>query len=197
MGRRTTTADLEMEDSSSKDTRALITSNRRKCPAILQLSCGLNGIFVIVAVFLAQRALAPAVDGSRDACSGHGMLFEQGGTCTCFDCWSGETCSERLTGSDCVVNANSGTPYLFESYWVEHPEAATTILASHHIGYGSRMPRLEAAIRALHALVGNAATDGREIVIGIGSTELISAALYALSPERATCLLYTSPSPRD
>ena len=44
----------------------------------------------------------------------------------------------------------------------------------------SKVLRLEDAIRALHALVGNAVTDGREIVIGIGSTELISAALYAL-----------------
>ena len=70
---------------------------------------------------------------------------------------------------------------MFEEYWVAHPEALTSILPSYHIGYGSHLPRLERAIRDLHKLVGNAEVDGREIVIGVGSTELISATLFALS----------------
>ena len=43
-----------------------------------------------------------------------------------------------------------------------------------------------ASIHDLHALVGNAVTDGKEIVVGIGSTELISASMYALSQSTAT-----------
>ena len=46
----------------------------------------------------------------------------------CDDCWTGSYCSEQLTGDDCTVVANSGTPYIFEEYWVEHPEASITIL---------------------------------------------------------------------
>lgn len=105
-------------------------------------------------------------------------------TCTCFDCWSGESCSIRLADDDpaCMVQAGSGTPYLFEEYWIEHPEPVLEVLPSYHIGYGDHLPRLERAIRELHRLVGNAVVDGKYMVIGIGSTELISAAMYALAP---------------
>jgi len=43
-------------------------------------------------------------------------------------------------------------------------------------------PELETQIREIHALVGNAVTEGRYIVIGTGSTQLINAAVYSLSP---------------
>ncbi|EOD06631.1 hypothetical protein EMIHUDRAFT_53100, partial [Emiliania huxleyi CCMP1516] len=103
--------------------------------------------------------------------------------CDCFDCFEGPSCSTRLEGEACVVVANSGTPYLFEDYWLARPRSAPlSVLPSYHIGYDAHVPRLEAAIRSLHGLVGNAVTDGREVVVGIGSTELIAAALYALSP---------------
>lgn len=45
---------------------------------------------------------------------------------------------------------------------------------------------LDVQIRALHAVVGNAITEGRHIVVGTGSTQLYQAALYALSsPEQS------------
>lgn len=40
-----------------------------------------------------------------------------------------------------------------EDYWLAHPEAEVRIRASFHQGYGSQLPELEAAIRALHAQV--------------------------------------------
>jgi hypothetical protein len=43
-------------------------------------------------------------------------------------------------------------------------------------------PELETQIRGIHALVGNAVTEGRYIVIGTGSMQLINAAVYSLSP---------------
>ena len=143
-------------------------------------------IFVIILVGVAWTVPnVPALDGSRSACSDHGIMFaDAGGVCACFDCWSGRICSERQPDSStsCIVSANSGTPYMYESYWVEHPRAAITIAASYHIGYGDTVPRLEAAIRSMHKLVGNAVVDSsKHIVIGIGSTELINAAMYALS----------------
>ena len=43
-------------------------------------------------------------------------------------------------------------------------------------------PKLETQIRGIHALVGNTVTEGRYIVIGTGSMQLINAAVYSLSP---------------
>lgn len=40
---------------------------------------------------------------------------------------------------------------------------------------------LEAAIRELHALTGNAVTEGRYIVLGTGSIQLINAAVHSLA----------------
>jgi len=122
-----------------------------------------------------------SVDVSRDACSGNGILFDDAESCTCFDCWTGDACDERLHGDACVVHAAGGTPLIFEDYWVAHPEAETVLRPSYHIGYGDEMPRLEHAVRELHAMVGNADLRGQHIVFGIGSTELINAALYALA----------------
>lgn len=122
-----------------------------------------------------------SVDVSRDACSGNGILFDDAESCTCFDCWTGDACEERLHGDACVVHAAGGTPLIFEDYWVAHPEAETVLRPSYHIGYGDEMPRLEHAVRELHAMVGNADLRGQHVVFGIGSTELINAALYALA----------------
>ena len=140
-----------------------------------------------------EEALVPpavcaqtTLDESHKACGGNGILFDDAELCSCFDCWVGPTCSSRLDGAACVVDAGSGTPYIFEDYWVAHPEAAVTIRPSYHIGYGATMPRLEKVIRELHALVGNAQLDGRYVVIGIGSTELVSGAMYAMGTLLAT-----------
>jgi L-tryptophan--pyruvate aminotransferase len=40
---------------------------------------------------------------------------------------------------------------------------------------------LEQAIRKLHGMVGNAVTEGRYLVLGVGSTQLYQAALFALA----------------
>ena len=155
-------------------------------------------------------------DTSQLACSQHGIQFDGDEGCVCFDCWTGRTCETRLEGTACVVQADGGTPYVFEDYWVAHPSAEIKIRPSYHIGCepaertaaGHRasrrrapatprdrgppartadsdgpIPRLERAIRSLHALVGNAATEGRHLVLGIGSTELVNAAVYALALE--------------
>lgn len=43
-------------------------------------------------------------------------------------------------------------------------------------------PKLESEIKRLHHVVGNAKTEGFFIIVGNGSSQLIQAALYALSP---------------
>ena len=45
---------------------------------------------------------------------------------------------------------------------------------------------LENQIRKLHTAVGNAVTQGRFIVFGTGSTQLLNAAVYALSPDNSS-----------
>ena len=122
------------------------------------------------------------LDESHQACSEHGILFDGADDCVCFDCWTGSRCEHRVHGSACVINADGGTPYIFEDYWVAHPEAQITIRPSYHIGYSfGTLPRLERAIRELHSMTGNALTRGRYLVVGIGSTELVNAAIYALA----------------
>ena len=123
------------------------------------------------------------VDLSKSTCGGNGIKFADAESCTCFACYTGDTCAELLDDSSCVLQLTSGTPFLFEDYWVEHPEAEITILPSDHVGYDRQHPRLERSIRALHDLVGNAVERDRHIVVGIGSTELISAALFALAAD--------------
>jgi selenocysteine lyase/cysteine desulfurase len=44
---------------------------------------------------------------------------------------------------------------------------------------------LKTHIRQVHALVGNAVTDGRFIIFGAGATQLLNAAVHALSPKGA------------
>lgn len=124
-------------------------------------------------------------------CSGQGHFEYEGvnaGQCRCYSCFTGSTCSE-LT-SDCTVNFDHGDPKMFEMYWSSNQNAVSTVLLG-----GDRMsyfsytdgicwflePSLAAEIKLMHKMVGNAVTDGYHIVVGTGSSQLISAALYALS----------------
>ena len=45
---------------------------------------------------------------------------------------------------------------------------------------------VEKYIRKIHSLVGNAITEDRYLVFGIGSSQLLSAAVYALSSENSS-----------
>lgn len=42
------------------------------------------------------------------------------------------------------------------------------------------MPELESAVKRIHSLVGNSVVEGRHIVVGTGSTQLLKAVLFAL-----------------
>ena len=196
-------SDIEMKASSEQDLRTLLPSSQQdnRLMQPLNLSLLLNVVLVIcLTLFATQQHGTPSsplpvapnacssgavTDLSRESCNGNGMLFADAEVCTCFDCWTGDSCSVRLTGEACMVDASSGTPYIFEKWWVDHPAPTLTVAPSYHLGYGSEMPRLDSVIRQLHALVGNAQTDGRRIVVGVGSTELISSAMFALASVRS------------
>jgi len=82
--------------------------------------------------------------------------------------WSVHKCEHVM-----VRSANDALSYFPESKKQERggPSWVTT--------------ELEEAVRALHALVGNAVTEGSLVVVGNGSTQLFQAALYALASDRS------------
>ena len=105
--------------------------------------------------------------------------------------------------------ACSGNPLLFEDFWKAQPSKGDVFLpASYRMGYVNRAQisplegpfwqseRLEAAIRALHTKVGNAVVEGKHLVLGVGSTQVIHAAMYAFSDaNKSEPLVITSAPP--
>lgn len=84
----------------------------------------------------------------------------------------------------------SGDPTMYETYWKKMGKKATVVIPgwrsmSYYSGGQSLCwflePDLCQQILRLHRVVGNAITEGRYIVVGTGSSQLIVAALYALS----------------
>ncbi|CAL0302990.1 unnamed protein product [Lupinus luteus] len=126
-------------------------------------------------------------------CSGHGRAYLDGlvlnghePVCECNPCYSGSDCSKL--SSDCAANAGSGDPYFLEPFWMKHAASSAVLVSGwHRMGYsysdGSYISELLVQyIRKLHDTVGNAVTEGKYIIFGGGSTQLLSAAVYALSP---------------
>ena len=95
--------------------------------AALAVLCVLSVAF-LAPLHATCGATPSMMDTSLDACNGNGIRFADDDGCACFDCWAGEGCDERLHESECTIAATSGTPYIFESYWVNHPEPTITIL---------------------------------------------------------------------
>lgn len=79
---------------------------------------------------------------------------------------------------------------MYETYWKKMGKKATMVIPGwRSMSYYSNgrslcwflEPDLCQQILRLHRVVGNAITEGRYIVVGNGSSQLILAALYALS----------------
>lgn len=124
-------------------------------------------------------------------CSGHGRAYLDGvvvygkPVCECNSCFYGPDCSLFL--NDCVADADSGDPLFLEPFWMQHAaDGALLVSGWHRMSYsfpGQSLvsEELEKQIREVHAIAKNAITDGRYIVFGSGSTQVILAAVYALS----------------
>lgn len=172
----------------------------------LAASLCLNALFLSAllsfsapASFLARQALDSkghsSVNGhvQRDdrPCSGNGDYEYEGANerrCCCHACFTGAICSEVM--ENCTVNFDHGDPKVFEKYWSSSPNSVSTvILAGDRMSYFSNTdaicwflePALATEIKLIHKMVGNAVTKDFHIVVGTGSSQLISAALYALS----------------
>lgn len=95
-----------------------------------------------------------------------------------------------FNGTDAFFFFNSGDPTMFESYWRKLGNACTVMFTGYQsLSYFANPknlcwflePKLEEEIKKLHDVVGNATVEGYHIVVGTGSSQLIQAALYALS----------------
>jgi L-tryptophan--pyruvate aminotransferase len=104
---------------------------------------------------------------------------------SCFGCYSGPNCN--LLDTSCVLNMVGGQPAVFEEYWEEETELCASTKADFQTTYQGRVvgegvyAPLEAEIRRLHNNVGNAETEGYEVVLGAGGTGVMNAVLYAIA----------------
>lgn len=79
---------------------------------------------------------------------------------------------------------------MYESYWKKVGQRCNVTMSGFqslsYFGDGKTLcwfmeQKLEDEIRKLHKVAGNAVVDGRHVVVGTGSSQLILAALYALA----------------
>ncbi|KAJ4964930.1 hypothetical protein NE237_016779 [Protea cynaroides] len=161
----------------------------------------LLNLFLILNIYLrrsteltwTREAAEQAEAVAAFSCSGHGHAFLDGlaaegkPACECNSCYGGSHCSEF--SPDCPADVNSGDPLFLEPFWMEHAMSSAVMLAGwHRMSYrmddGSTIStELTKHIFQLHAMVGNAVTKGRFIIFGAGSTQLLHAAVHALSQQ--------------
>ncbi|KAL0361822.1 UNVERIFIED_CONTAM: Tryptophan aminotransferase-related protein 4 [Sesamum radiatum] len=81
----------------------------------------------------------------------------------------------------------SGDPLFLEPFWMQHAARSAVVVAGwHRMSYTFSdhsyiSKELEDHIRRVHAVARNAVTKGKHIIFGGGSTQLLAAAVYALS----------------
>ncbi|XP_057794670.1 tryptophan aminotransferase-related protein 4-like [Salvia miltiorrhiza] len=148
---------------------------------------------VKVKVGWSEEAAAKAEEVASINCSNHGRAYldgvisEEDGkpVCECNTCYGGSDCS--LLSPNCAANADSGDPLFLEPFWMQHAASSGVVVAGwHRMSYVFPdstyiSQQLETHIRLIHRLTRNALTHGKRIIFGGGSTQLLNAALYALS----------------
>ncbi|KAJ4850239.1 hypothetical protein Tsubulata_008170 [Turnera subulata] len=159
-----------------------------------------------------SRAAAIEAEGvAAIRCSGHGRAYLDGWVvddddegsspvCECHSCYGGPDCSQFFPS--CSANADGGDPLFLEPFWIERAASSAVVVAGwHRMSYQYSdesfiSKQLEKHIRKLHSIVGNAVTQGRYIVFGTGSTQLLNAAVRALAlPDDAHNYNASPPAP--
>ncbi|XP_011100608.1 tryptophan aminotransferase-related protein 4-like [Sesamum indicum] len=139
----------------------------------------------------AEEAAAEAEAVALISCSGHGRAYLDGAVvdgkpvCECNTCYGGPDCS--LFSPDCAADALRGDPLFLEPFWMQHAASSAVVVAGwHRMSYTFSddsyiSQELETHIRRAHAVARNAITKGKYFIFGGGSTQLLAAAVYALS----------------
>lgn len=108
---------------------------------------------------------------------------------------SNSTRKDHSEVMDKIINLDHGDPTMYERYWRQMGDKTTIIIPGwQSMSYFSDPtsicwflePEFSKEVVRLHNVVGNAVTQGRHVVVGTGSSQLILAALYALSSPHAT-----------
>ncbi|KAL6984258.1 hypothetical protein U1Q18_017635 [Sarracenia purpurea var. burkii] len=171
---------------------------------VLVFSVAVNILFLLVFFFnffvgfqyywklsWSMRAAMEAEAVASESCSGHGRAYLDGllvdgkPVCECNTCFGGPDCS--LFSPGCAADVESGNPLFLEPFWMQKAASSAVLVAGwHRMGYAyndhsSISEELQRRIQELHSAVGNAVTAGRFIVFGAGSTQLLNAAVHALS----------------
>ncbi|CAB4319820.1 unnamed protein product [Prunus armeniaca] len=163
-----------------------------------------------------RRAAEDAEHVAAISCSGHGRAYLDGlvldgkePVCECNSCYGGPDCSEFLTAcaanvdkyslslslsleKACSLENDMGDPLFLEPFWMQHAAKSAVVVAGwHRMSYTFSdqsyiSAELERHIRQLHAIVGNAVTQGRYIIFGAASTQLLNAAVHALSSHNSS-----------
>ncbi|KAK8512413.1 hypothetical protein V6N13_083041 [Hibiscus sabdariffa] len=144
-----------------------------------------------------SRAAAEAEAVAEIGCSGHGISYLDGfvgdgnePVCECNTCYTGPDCSHFIP--QCTANADGGDPLFLEPFWMQHSTSSALVVSGwNRMSYNYNdnnvfSQQLESLIHKLHAFVGNAITRNRYIVFSAGSTQVLSAAAYALSLQNTT-----------
>ncbi|XP_021902680.1 tryptophan aminotransferase-related protein 3-like [Carica papaya] len=174
--------------------------------AVLVACLGVN-IWLVSKVFMdcnmmrmswSGRSAMEAEAVGAITCSGHGRAYIDGDdsdgksepVCECNLCFQGTDCSVLIP--NCKANADGGDPLFLEPFWVKHAASSAMVVAGwHRMSYtyndeSFMSKELEKLIRKLHAYVGNAITENRYILFGAGSSQLLAAAVHALSPTNSS-----------
>ncbi|XP_060170835.1 tryptophan aminotransferase-related protein 4-like [Lycium barbarum] len=138
-----------------------------------------------------QRAAEEAETVASISCSGHGRAYIDGFVvdgkpiCECYSCYGGTDCS--LFPPNCPADVESVDPLFLEPFWMQKAASSAVVISGwHRMSYfwpnqSFISNELEKTIRKIHAIAKNAITDGKYIIFGVGSTQLLNAAIYALS----------------
>ena len=156
-------------------------------------------------------ALLPANFSVSTACNGHGNKYEiseqeilefygMTPTCLCFPCFYGASCEHKEDIHTCHVGADLVELGLVKSVL---PSVAMTFSSQHRMAYEgwqsiSNNTQISATlmqtIKDLHLAAGNVDFSDHELLIGVGSHQLIQAAMYGLTTNRTnTTAIYAAP----
>jgi FtsP/CotA-like multicopper oxidase with cupredoxin domain len=148
-------------------------------------------------------AAPPPAPTPPKQCNGHGLVYaEEAGLgepleCECFQCYTGDQC--QTVAADCLIGGPAEATMTME-WWQRHEaELRVNISATYHMGYlltprvlpsgivkgDSRFDKvsrlLNKAIRDLHTTVGNAKTDGYNVVLGAGGVQILDSLMWSFT----------------